>query len=81
MQIHEYLNGDNAGNPGIRSGVKEQVRHLANVLDPLWVGTESRAEAAGWIYFGNEKGVHRRYPGGDQVFFLVFKLLLLFIFF
>jgi voltage-dependent calcium channel alpha-2/delta-3 len=50
---------------GLRVGIKATVRRLS-ALDAIWVGTETRAPAMGWIYLGTETGVHRRYPGGLQ---------------
>lgn len=65
--LHAVVNDDSKTDEsgGLRPGIRATVRRLS-LLDSLWLGTELRSAAMGWIYLGTESGVHRRYPGGLQ---------------
>jgi hypothetical protein len=63
---HQFINGvdDNFG--GVRDEILRETRRL-QLLNKHWVGVERVEPAMGWLYFGTESGIHRRYPGGNQL--------------
>jgi hypothetical protein len=67
--LHAAINDDGGSDDGagLRPGIRALVRRLSE-LDALWTGVDQNETALGWIYFGSAKGVHRRYPGGNQAF-------------